>query len=357
MNLVPATFLRVPKGMPAQMPSDCDSRPTPRRRRRTPRRLGRRWPKKQLTVAQILQWADEFRRRKGRWPHHFDGHIKWAGDDTWARVNDALAKGTWGLPGGSSLARLLYANRGVRSPRNVPALNERRILAWTRAHFKQTGKWPGGNSGPVCDAPGETWAAIDLALSRGKRGLPGGSSLARLLDARGVKRNSQKRPALTEDQILALADAFFQAHGYWPYRDSGAIDGLPGETWQSIDKALRRGSRGLPGGTTMAAFLNEHRGIFRGQTRRLPRIRESKRLQLAQILTWGKAYYRRKGAFLNRNSGPIAGSVGLKWSTVDSALKHGSRGLAGGSSLARLFGDRRKQTTRDEHHQGIRRLV
>jgi hypothetical protein len=75
----------------------------------------------------------------------------------------------------------------------------------------------------------------------------------------------------------------------------------------------------------------------------LPRPDTAKRLQVAQIVAWGKAYYRRHGIHPNRDSGPIDGAPGLKWSTVDSALKSGSRGLKGGSSLARLFGDRRRR--------------
>ena len=111
----------------------------------------------------------------------------------------------------------------------------------------------------------------------------------------------------------------------------------------AIDKALRRGSRGLPGGRTLAAFLNRHRGIFGGRSRRLPRVLESKRLRLEQVVEWGKAYLERHGIHPNRDSGPIAGVKGLKWSTIDSALKHGSRGLSAGSSLAKLFGDRGQQ--------------
>ncbi len=318
----------------------------PPARRRRIRRLERLWPKPRLRIAQILKWADEFHRRKGRWPHHFDGRIEGAGEDTWARVNDALARGNRGLPGGSSLARLLFRHRGVRSPRNVPGLNEEQIFRWAKAHYRRTGQWPMLNSGPVKDARGDTWTAIDLALARGTRGLPGGSSLAQLLDRHGVKRNPLNRPALTVKQVLALADAFFKSHGHWPYRDSGPIDELPGETWRTIDKALRRGSRGLPGGRTLAGMLNEHRGIFAGRSRRLKRTAESQRLRLEQIAAWGQAYLKRHGIFPNRHSGPIAGSLGLKWSAVDSALKSGCRGLPGGSSLASLFGDRRKRTRR-----------
>ena len=310
----------------------------------------RDWPKPRLKDTQILKWADEFHRRKRRWPHHFDGPIEGAGEDTWSRVNDALAQGNRGLPGGSSLANLLYRRRGVRSPRNVPALSEEQIFRWARAHFKRTGKWPQLSSGKVKDAPVETWNAIDMALARGTRGLPAGSSLAQLLDQRGAKSNPQRRPPLTVKQVLALADKFYAAHGYWPYDDSGPIDDLPGQTWMTIEKALNRGTRGLPGGRTLAGFLNEHRGIFGGRRGRPKRIPESQRLHLKQIVAWGKAYFERHGIFPNRHSGPIPDSKGLKWSTVDSALKAGNRGLAGGSSLAKLFGDRRKRTRRGKMH-------
>ena len=56
------------------------------------------------------------------------------------------------------------------------------ILAWADAHFARTGEWPSANTGLVAGAPGQSWAAIDEALRRGGRGLPGGDTLARLLD-------------------------------------------------------------------------------------------------------------------------------------------------------------------------------
>ena len=158
----------------------------PAKRRRTPLRLRTGWPKPRLKITQVLEWADEFHRQKGRWPHHFDGRIPGAGEDPWARINDALAQGYRGLHGGSSLARVLFLRRGVRSPRNVPDPNERQIFQWAQVHFRRTRKWPSESSGQIQKAPGETWAAIDLALARGTRSLTGGSSLALFLDARGA---------------------------------------------------------------------------------------------------------------------------------------------------------------------------
>lgn len=314
--------------------------------RRPSRRLRSRWLKPRLTVAMILQWADEFRRRKRRWPHHFDGRISRAGEDTWARVNSALARGDRGLPGRSSLARLLFVHRGVRSPRNVPALSDEKIVKWAQRHYERLGNWPTEASGPILDADGETWAAVDLALRRGRRGLPGGLSLARLLDACGLRTNPQGRPPFTEQQILALADTHFKNRSEWPSKGSGAVDGLPGETWEAIDRAFRRGLRGLSGGRSLVSFLEKHRSILGGRKRRRRRIQEEERLRTEEIVAWGKAYFQREGIYPNRNSGAVAEVPRLTWGAIDSALKRGNRGLSGRSSLAKLFGDRRRSVRR-----------
>src|SRR5206468_32640 len=57
--------------------------------------------------------------------HHFSGPVKsvTAVDEIWSGIDAALRLGRRGLARGSSLARLLYRRRGVRSPRN--------ILPWT----------------------------------------------------------------------------------------------------------------------------------------------------------------------------------------------------------------------------------
>jgi hypothetical protein len=66
--------------------------------------------------------------------------------------------------------------------RRKPPLTVEQILAWADAHYARAGKWPTFASGPVLEAPGETWAAIASALHRGNRGLPGCPGLAWLRD-------------------------------------------------------------------------------------------------------------------------------------------------------------------------------
>src|SRR5262249_32842998 len=119
----------------------------------------------------------------------------------------------------------------------------------------RTGRWPAVKSGPIPEAPGETWVAVDQALRMGARGLPGGSSLAGLLLKRRGVRNPAALPRLSEEQILHWADAHFQRTGRWPKYDDGPIVGVEGETWGAVQNALRSGRRGLQGGSSLARFL------------------------------------------------------------------------------------------------------
>jgi hypothetical protein len=76
-------------------------------------------------------------------------------------------------------------NRRGRRP--APPLTVELVLSWADAHRARTGEWPLTRSGPVAGQDGETWQAINVALRLGRRGLPGGDSLAGLLEhARGV---------------------------------------------------------------------------------------------------------------------------------------------------------------------------
>src|SRR5262249_11835940 len=133
----------------------------------------------------------------------------------------------------------------------------REMLSWADAHHEQTGRWPRRVSERAGRPAGETWSAIDSALSQGVRGLPGGSTLSRLLaEHRGV-RNKSALPRLSRAKILRWARAHRRRHGKWPVEGSGMVEGAPGETWKAVDMALRYGLRGLPGGSSLAKFLKD----------------------------------------------------------------------------------------------------
>ena len=173
----------------------------------------------------------------------------------------ALRNGARSLPGGSSLAKLLAERRGVRNKKDLPPLTITQILAWADAHYERTGEWPGQDSGSILGAPDTTWRAVQLALFNGGRGLPVGSSLAKLLaDCRGA-RNRLNLPHLTLDQILAWADEHYQRTGHWPKVKSGPVVGVSGETWNGIEQVLRAGRRGLPPGSSLSCLIKEHRAV------------------------------------------------------------------------------------------------
>jgi transcriptional regulator with XRE-family HTH domain len=58
-----------------------------------------------------------------------------------------------------------------KPPPRKPLLHVESILAWADAHRACTGKWPTELSGPVVEAPSETWLGVDRALRQGFRGL------------------------------------------------------------------------------------------------------------------------------------------------------------------------------------------
>ena len=76
---------------------------------------------------------------------------------------------------------MLQERRGVPNPADRPALTVALIRRWARLHRRRTGRWPSEYSGAVADGAAEHRGALNAALKRGYRGLPGGSSLSQLL--------------------------------------------------------------------------------------------------------------------------------------------------------------------------------
>jgi hypothetical protein len=291
-----------------------------------------------LTEQCILALADAHHERTGSWPTVHSGSIPDSGGDKWLHIDTALRQSGRGLPGGSSLARLLAQHRGVRNRKQLHRFTEERILALADAHHERSGAWPNSKSGPIGEAPGETWLAVDMALRHGRRGFSGGSSLALLLaDKRGV-RNVWTRRDFTHEQILEWADHHHERTGAWPHAESGAIQEAPEEKWAAVDRALKRGLRGMTGGSSLAKLLSVERGVR--HPAKLPLISRK------EIVRWASAYHKRTGRWPTMESGPIPESPGDTWMTVDAALKHARRGLHSPSSLARLLDKYGKKSTR-----------
>jgi len=212
-----------------------------------------------LRIARILQWGDAYFAKTGRWPGESSGPIPASGGESWRTVEDALRDGTRGLPGNSSLPRLFAALRGRRNHMALSPLRIRDILAWADRHFRSTGRWPKHNTGLVSAAPHETWSGVNMALWHGLRGLPGGSSLIQLLMQHRGLRSCGYRPPLKPAQIRTWARDYRRQHGRWPSKTAGPILDTDGETWTAVAMALKKGNRGLPGGTTLRQFLTSCR--------------------------------------------------------------------------------------------------
>jgi superfamily II DNA or RNA helicase len=288
----------------------------------------------ELTIKQILKWADEHHNKTGKWPKVNSGNVLDAPGEKWQNIHSALYDGLRGLPSGSSLAQLLMEKRNVKNHLALPDLTIEQILQWADAHHQKSGMWPIKESGVVLDAHGEKWANIVGALSRGRRGLPGGSSLAQLLaEKRGVQ-NRLAIPNLTIEQILKWADMHHQKTSQWPNRESGDVQDEAGEKWANINAALSNGNRGLSGDSSLPKLLAEHRGVRN--------VNFPPKLLVEQILKWADAHHRKTGQWPKVKSGEVLCAPGEKWEAINTALSQGHRGLPGGITLAKLLAEKRK---------------
>ena len=204
---------------------------------------------------------------------------------------------------------LNHAVREDRDERGEPRdLSAEDVLAWADAFRERTGDWPTCDSGPIPEAPGETWLLVEAALALGLRGFPPGGSIPRFLDEHRGRYNCMGQK-FTMEQVLAWADAWYARTGDWPYILSGVIPGSGGVTWRGVDRAFRCGRGMVRGGSSLAHVLASRRGVVRH-----PPFTEE------QILAWADAHHRRTGKWPCKSSGPIAEAPEETWLAVDSAL-------------------------------------
>jgi len=212
--------------------------------------------KPDLTEEQIREWAEEHKARTGKWPSEKGGDVAAAlHKETWSGVDLSLRTGLRGLRGGSSLSQLLSGKRLQK--KNRSPITEDQIVEASENWKKSSGEWPTRKSG-WCAEIGRTWGAIDRALWQGCGGLVGRSSLARLLEGRGLVVNfKSKNRHLSIEQIATEARDWKRKTGKRPRAKSG-YDAVLGRTWRNVDAALSVGYSGLPGGSSLSKLLDEH---------------------------------------------------------------------------------------------------
>ncbi len=135
-----------------------------------------------LTEARITRWARQHHDETGRWPVTLSGKVRGRPGEDWAAIDMALRHTRRGLTRTTSLSRLLTEHARERYNPRLGPISISQIVEWARRHHRSTGRWPTHRTGPVRGMPRLKWSSIDYALRLGGRGLPGGTTLARLLD-------------------------------------------------------------------------------------------------------------------------------------------------------------------------------
>ena len=147
---------------------------------------------------------------------------------------------------------------------------------------------------------------------------------------------------------------------------SRVVAGAPRELWKAINHAAGGGPRGLPGDSSLAELLAEHRGtpcLIRGpkavaektwawEQEQYPvkgpqmRLREGRErtagLTIAGILAWADAHHAAHGHWPRSEAKPVEAAPDETWTGIDYDLRIGRRGLSGrGASLGRLLVEHR----------------
>ncbi len=300
----------------------------------------KRRPLRPVTIETVMAWVDAHYERTGRWPTKRSGPVHGVRGESWMAVDASLCHGRRTLPGHMSLARRLARDRNVRNAYTKPDLTIKQVLKWADAHHRRTGKYPVDTSGPVKEAPGETWSGLTQSLHHGGRGLPPSGSLAKLLAKHSRKRNRAQLPRLTYNQVLAWADRHHRRTGNWPTRHSGPVDDSPEDTWGKINYAMKVGYRGFKGNLSLAGLLAARRNV--------PKPNRGSPLSIEQILGWADHHRRRTGKWPHKESRTILAAPSETWSAVNDALRVGRRGLGSPTTLASLLAQYRGRRHRGD---------
>lgn len=302
-----------------------------------------------LDETQVEEAARSWYIKNGEWPsRRTKGEIPELPGESWEGVNDALRRGCRGLPGGSSIYKLL-AFRGLTNRLVKNNLTRDKIWEAAKSWYNHNGEWPTQRTkGEIPELPNETWSILDNALESGLRGLPGGSSLPKFLTSHGVSNRGSKM-GLTESHIWKAAQNWFTQEYQWPSQHTvGEIPELPGYNWNSINSALRVGGRGLPRGSSLSKLLTSHGATNRGS-----------KSNLTEDHIWeaAQAWYTRTGRWpSNSTKGKIPKLPGYNWNAIGHLLYVGGRGLLGKSSLSKLLlsrGSNHRGSSRKKSHETL----
>src|SRR5262249_39151001 len=173
---------------------------------------------------------------------------------------------------------------------------------------------------------GVTFLQLDHYLRHGIRGLGPGSSLYQEVKAVAAAtalsppdRDYDTTP-LTEAQVQAAIGQHYETNGETP-RVAPAPSPL-GMNWDVLDRYLRQGRRGLPGGSSLpkqVAAFREARGLA-VEGRPGPLTHEDVHEAI-------RAYFGEHRQRPTRSTPGQVPRIGITWGALENLLKRGGRGL------------------------------
>ncbi len=215
-----------------------------------------------LSEDLICFWIKQFIVKYGKKPTQQSGIIEFADGayegDSWLCVSAALRNGGRGLPKGSSLSQLIEKRFGLKRQEYGPRLTEESILDLIKKYIAKYDRKPNCKTGLVEGHENLTWSALNRRLEIGDKTLPGGSSLAKLIEKELGIRDSNRPPALIPLELVKdWVRQYLKKYGKRPLVSNSIkiefANGLhKGISWGSVNRALLRGGCSLPKGTTLA---------------------------------------------------------------------------------------------------------
>ena len=176
-------------------------------------------------------------------------------------IKDIISRDLFGdwYPRQAMARKKLLEAESLEDNRFSDKITEETILEDADRFFQQHGFWPKTNSSfGVPDKSYESWTHYDIYLSRGQRGLPGGSTLAKLLQKERGVQNPKGKPRLTEDIILYDIQSFYNLHGRLPNkRETLPVPGKPLETWSGYNSALYGKTRGISERSSLCKLIEK----------------------------------------------------------------------------------------------------
>jgi len=309
-----------------------------------------------LTEAQILEWMQATLTKTGKlpsmrditvWACDVDGQLQEVSGENWSAINQALKNRSRGLSAESapSLADLKIKH-GLSDVRKNLSVN--RLTRWIKATKSKTGQYPAQADAIVWDQTeggefkivrSESWRAIDNALRNGYRGSRNENFLnVKSLSDFKIKNNFVDDRALSETQIVKWLATTIEKTGkipsildqdVWTKNSNSDFEVVDGETWVSIDSAIRGKTRGLskngqPIASSLADLKKKHGFV------------EDKSLSENQIIAWILSTYKKTGKYPSMADNDVWTEISNgnfilvqdeSWSKIDSALNNKQRGL------------------------------